>query len=407
MAERQIRTIITLGTAQTLAWASSFYLPAMLAAPMARDTGVSVPTVFLAFSVSMVLSALLGPWSGRLIDRMGGRPVLIGTNFIFAIGLAALSMVQGPVGLFAAWLVLGVGMGTGLYDAAFATLVRLYGRGARDSITGITLIAGFASTVGWPLTTLLDAQFGWRGACLAWAAAHLLIGLPLNLSLPKVRQADADQAPYPAQAVQEVHATVAPEQARRATLILSFAFASTYFVATSMAAHLPRLLQATGATLAAAVAAGALVGPAQVGARMLEYGLLRKMHPLLSARMATLMHPIGAAILMLVGAPAAAAFTILHGAGNGILTITKGTLPLALFGAQGYGQRQGLLLIPARVAQAAAPWVFGLCLDRWGAGVLWISATLWGAAFVALLFLPRERTAHSPEAPAVFRNSGA
>jgi len=405
VAERHIRTIITLGTAQTLAWASSFYLPAMLATPMARDTGVSVPTVFLAFSVSMVLSALLGPAAGRLIDRIGGRPVLIGTNFIFAAGLAALSMVHGPVGLFAAWLVLGVGMGTGLYEAAFATLVRLYGRGARDSITGITLIAGFASTVGWPLTSLLDAQLGWRGACLAWAAAHLLIGLPLNLSLPKLRLDEAADA-TPAQAAPEAAATVAPEKARRAAFILSFAFASTYFVATSMAAHLPRLLQATGATLAAAVAAGALVGPAQVGARMLEYGLLRKMHPLFSARIATLMHPIGAAILMLVGAPAAAAFTILHGAGNGILTITKGTLPLALFGAQGYGQRQGLLLIPARVAQAAAPWVFGLCLDRWGAGVLWISATLWASAFVALLFLPRERTAHSPESSAVFRGSG-
>ena len=406
MADTKIRTIITLGTAQTLAWASTFYLPAMLAAPMARDTGVSVPTVFLAFSVSMVLSALLGPWSGRLIDRIGGRPVLIGTNFIFAAGLVALAMVRGPVGLFAAWLVLGVGMGTGLYDAAFATLVRLYGRGARDSITGITLIAGFASTVGWPLTTLLDAHFGWRGACLAWALAQLVIGLPLNLSLPRLRQPGADEAP-PVQAAPEAHATVAPAQSRRATLILSFAFASTYFVATSMAAHLPRLLQATGATLAAAVAAGALVGPAQVGARMLEYGLLRKMHPLFSARMATLMHPVGAGILMLVGAPAAAAFSILHGAGNGILTITKGTLPLALFGAQGFGERQGLLLIPARAAQAVAPWLFGLCLDRWGAGVLWISATLWGSAFVALLFLPRERTSHLDEAPAVFRNSGA
>jgi predicted MFS family arabinose efflux permease len=406
VAERQLRTVITLGSAQTLAWASSFYLPAMLAVPMARDTGVSVPTVFLAFSVSMVLSAMLGPAAGRLIDRIGGRPVLIGTNLIFAIGLAALASVQGPIGLFAAWLVLGIGMGSGLYDAAFATLVRLYGRGARDSITGITLIAGFASTVGWPLTTLFDAQFGWRGACLAWAAAHLLIGLPLNLSLPRARQTGADDAPPVAPGPQP-HVELQPEQTRRATLLLSFAFATTYFVATSMATHLPRLLQATGASLAAAVTAGALVGPAQVGARMLEYGFLRRMHPLFSARLATLMHPVGAVILMVIGAPAAAAFTILHGAGNGILTITKGTLPLALFGAAGYGQRQGLLLIPARVAQAAAPWLFGLCLDRFGAGVLWLSGALWFSAFVALALLPREKASHSNEASAVFRNSGA
>lgn len=406
MAERSIRTIAILGTAQTLAWASSFYLPAMLASPMARDLGVSVPTVFLAFSVSMVLSALLGPAAGRLIDRIGGRPVLVGTNLVFAAGLVALALVQGPIGLFAAWLILGVGMGTGLYEAAFATLVRLYGRGARDSITGITLIAGFASTVGWPLTTVLEAQFGWRGACLAWAAMHLLIGLPLNLSLPKLK-AVTNAEDIPAAAAHEAQPELSPAQTRRAAIILAFSFASTYFVATSMATHLPRLLQATGATLAAAVAAGALVGPAQVGARMLEYGLLRKMHPLFSARMATLMHPVGAALLMLIGAPAAAAFTILHGAGNGILTITKGTLPLALFGAAGYGQRQGMLLIPARVAQAAAPWLFGLCLDRFGAGVLWISATLWGSAFVALLFLPRERTREEPAAAAVLRTPPA
>ncbi|MGH6611683.1 MAG: MFS transporter, partial [Burkholderiaceae bacterium] len=177
MADRNLGTVAILGTAQTLAWASTYYLPAVLAPPMARDLGVSIPTVFAAFSCALVISALLGPYAGRAIDRWGGRPILMATNVVFAMGLAALSVAQRPVELFAAWLVLGVGMGSGLYEAAFTTLVRLYGTGARASITGITLLAGFASTVGWPLSTVLEGHLGWRGACATWAALHLLIGI--------------------------------------------------------------------------------------------------------------------------------------------------------------------------------------------------------------------------------------
>lgn len=387
MAERRIRTVAGLGTAQTLAWASTYYLPAMLAAPMARELGMSVPTVFAAFSAALIVSAVIGPLAGRAIDRWGGRPVLASTSLIFAAGLAGMATAQGPAGLFAAWLLLGVGMGSGLYEAAFAALVRLYGRTSRDAITGITLIAGFASTIGWPLTTLLELQFGWRGACLAWAALHLLVGLPLNLMLPRAPAApvhgDTAASNDPPRDAGE------PAHARRVALLLAFVFAATWFVSTAMAAHLPRLLQLEGATLGAAVAAAALVGPAQVGARLLEYGVLRRLHPLLSARLATLMHPLGAAVLAAAGAPAAAAFTVLHGAGNGILTIAKGTLPLVLFGPLGYGARQGLLMVPARVAQAFAPWLFGLCLDRWGSGALWLSAALGAASFAALMVLPR------------------
>ena len=172
-------------------------------------------------------------------------------------------------------------------------------------------------------------------------------------------------------------------------VILAFVFAATWFVSTAMAAHLPQLLQAGGATLTTAVAVGALIGPAQVGGRLLEFGVLRRVHPLLSARLAALMHPVGAVALTLAGAPAAVLFAVLHGAGNGILTIAKGTLPLALFGPQAYGHRQGLLMVPARIAQALAPWLFGIFLERWGAGALWLSAGLGLLAFFALLALPK------------------
>lgn len=380
---QRARTVAALGTAQTLSWASSYYLPAILAAPIARELGVSVPTVFAAFSVALAVSALTGPWAGGAIDRWGGRPVLIATNGVFALGLAGLALAQGPVGLFAAWIVIGIGMGGGLYEAAFSALVRLYGGGSRNAITGITLIAGFASTVGWPLSTLLEAELGWRGACFAWAALHLLLGAPLNASLPRAARAASAQS---------TDAGVSPPRpgaagSARAAVLLSFVFAVTWFVSTAMAAHLPALVMAGGATLATAVAVGALVGPAQVAGRLVEFGLLRRVHPLMSARLASLMHPLGAVVLGLAGAPGAAAFALLHGAGNGILTIAKGTLPLVLFGPQGYGLRQGLLMVPARIAQALAPWVFGLCLEWWGTGALWLSSVLGLLAFWALMLL--------------------
>jgi len=171
-------------------------------------------------------------------------------------------------------------------------------------------------------------------------------------------------------------------------MLLALVFAATWFISTAMAAHLPRLLQAGGASMATAVAVGALVGPAQVAGRLLEFGLLRRVHPLLSARLAATLHPLGAALLILLGAPAAAAFALLHGAGNGILTIAKGTLPLVLFGPQGYGHRQGLMMVPARVAQALSPWLFGLLLDFWGVQAMWFSAAVGLLTLVALLMLP-------------------
>lgn len=392
------RVVVALGTAQTLAWASSYYLPAMLAAPMARDLGISTPTVFAAFSVALVVSALLGPYAGRLIDRWGGRPVLSCTNLVFALGLAALANAHGTASLFGAWIILGIGMGGGLYEAAFSTLVRLYGHSSRNAITGITLIAGFASTVGWPLSTWLEHEVGWRGACYAWAALHLLVGLPLNLLLPRAGSPLPDSVPERSGLANE-SATLGEVHAQRAAVLLSIVFAATWFVSTAMAAHLPRLLEMNGATLATAVAVGALVGPAQVAGRLLEFGFLRQVHPLLSARMAALMHPVGTVVLGLVGGPGAVLFTLLHGAGNGILTIAKGTLSLVLFGPHGYGHRQGLLMIPARIAQASAPWLFGLCLDAWGAGAMWLSGSIGLLAFGALIAMPKPRKSNLPDAP--------
>jgi predicted MFS family arabinose efflux permease len=378
--------VVALGTAQTLAWASSYYLPAILAAPIAHELGLPVSTVFAAFSVALAVSALIGTRAGAAIDRLGGRPVLMLTNGVFAAGLAGLGLVQDVYGLFAAWVVLGLGMGSGLYESAFAALVRLYGKDARNSITGITLIAGFASTIGWPLSAVLEAQWGWRNTCLTWAVLHLVLGLPLNACLPTA----PSSVPVSVEAVTAGHQAVsAPARGSSLLpmLLLSFVFAVTGFIATAMAAHLPGLMVVAGATAATAILVGSLIGPSQVAARLLEFGLLRRVHPLRTARLAAALHPLAIVSLLGLGPAAAVLFGVLHGAGNGILTITKGALPLAMFGPSGYGHRQGLLMVPARAAQASAPWLFGLALDRWGTGALVLSAALGAAALVALLVL--------------------
>lgn len=377
------RTVAVLGTTQTLSWASSYYLPAILAQPMAEEFGLARATVFGLFSGALLLSAFLGPLAGREIDRRGGRDVLAVSNLVFAAGLILMGLAPGPAWLGLAWAVLGVGMAMGLYDAAFATLAGLYGREARASITGITLIAGFASTVGWPMTAMMEAIWGWRGACFGWAALHAALGLPLNrLLIPR--------APPPEKAAPKEAAAEAAQPRRLDMALLAFVLAAAGFSAAALGAHLPGVLEAAGATAAAAVAAGALLGPAQVAARILEFTLLRRLRPLVSARIAAAAHPVAAAVLLAGGAPMAAPFVLIHGAGNGMLTIARGTLPLALFGPVGYGQRQGIITAPARAAQALAPYGFGLLADAVGARALWLTAGL-GLAAVAALFLLRER----------------
>lgn len=375
--------VLTLGSAQTLAWASSFYLPAMLAAPMAAELGVLTPTVYALLSMALMVAAFAGPLAGRLIDRHGGRPLLMATSGLFAAGLLALAFAQGFVTLALAWLLLGVAMGCGLYDAAFAALVRLYGRDSRAAITGITLLAGFASTVGWPLTALAEARFGWRGACAAWAAAHLLLALPLNALLP--RAAAPAAAPAGSGAAEAGGTAAAPP--RHLAPLLAAVFALLSIVGTGIATHLPALLQTGGASRTAAVATAALVGPAQVAARLMEIGLLKRLSPLISARAAALGHPTGALLMLVLGPVAAVPFAVLHGLGNGLVTIVRGTLPLALFGATGYGTRQGWLSLPARALGALSPWAFGLAMAQWGLGVLWLSAGLSLLACAGLLVM--------------------
>ncbi|TXH06423.1 MAG: MFS transporter [Nevskiaceae bacterium] len=379
------RTVVAVGFGQLLAWGSSYYLLAILARPMASALGLNPVVVYAEFSAALLLAAALGPAVGGLIDRHGGRRVLLASNVVFAAGLGTLAAAQGAVSLALGWLLIGAAMPMGLYDAAFSTLVGLYRAEARRSIVGVTLIAGFASSVSWPLTAALNAHFGWRTACFAWALLHLAVGASIHrFLLPAGRPAAPLHAAPPADA---------PAPPGNATLwLLAGVFTCNGFVFAAMAAHLPRVLQAAGCTPVAAVAAASLLGVSQVAARLADGALLSRLHPLVSARLSMAMHPLGAALLGSLGAPLATLFTALHGAGVGLMTIVKGTLPLALFGAAGFGRRSGLLEAPSRVAQALAPIAFGAALDHLGARALWISGGIAAAGWIGVLLLRADAT---------------
>jgi predicted MFS family arabinose efflux permease len=379
----QLRIVIPLGITQTLAWASSYYLPAILADPIARDLDLTPNWIFGAFSAALVISGMLGPRVGRQIDLIGGRWVLSASNVVLAGGLVALAFTHSIMMLLVAWALLGVGMGLGLYDAAFGALGRIYGQSARSAITGVTLFAGFASTIGWPLTSLGLGSIGWRETCLAWAAMHIVIGLPLNLIfIPKTSRSEASSADDGKPRI----------PMDRSMILLAFAFAAAWTVTGAMAAHFPRILEAAGVSPGQAILAGALIGPAQVAARIAEAGFLSRYHPLMSTRLACLSHPVGAILIGIFGSPAAMALAILHGAGNGILTIARGTLPLAIFGPGNYAYRLGLLGAPSRVAQAVAPFAFAILIEKIGLGVLIVSSALSLSALAALLLLRPERS---------------
>ncbi len=370
--------VLGLGTAQTLAWASSYYLIAFIAGPQAADIGTSTSMIYAAFTGALLVSAILGPRVGRTIDLFGGREVLAVSNLLFAAGLVVMALARSAPVLWLGWLLMGAGMGLGLYDAAFAALGRIFGEKARGPITGITLLAGFASTVGWPLTAWGVEAFGWRPTCMGWAAAHILLGLPLNLvSLPRLlRPTAGEKAAAPATVVMD-----------RNMWLLAFAFAAAWFVAGALAAHLPRLLELCGANASQILLAGMVLGPAQVVARAAEAFLMSQVHPLTISRYAMLGHPAGAVLLVAGGGVMAVPFMGLHGAGHGITTIARGTVPLAVFGPRDYGYRLGLLGAPTRITQAFAPLVFSLVLDHAGAASLYLTSAICIAASLALWFV--------------------
>jgi MFS family permease len=381
----RLTVVSAIGISQIVVWGSSYYLLAVLAGPIARDTGWPLTWIMGALSTGMLIAGLVSPRVGHLIDRYGGRPVLAGSAILFAVGMATLALAPNLTVFVLAWAILGVAMGAGLYDPAFSALGRLYGDNARGAITQVTLFGGFASTVCWPLSAFLVDRVGWRGACLTYAAIDILIVLPLYLFGVPREAARARPAEHQAGAVR--HGRLKPEL-RIAFVVLAAGFTLAAVGMTVVSVHLLTLLQAQGVPLVAAVGLGALLGPSQVVARVLEAAFGRKAHPLWSLLVSTILVAVG--LGMLLGAPGvAAAGIVLYGAGSGIRSIARGTVPLALFGKEGYAILMGRISMPTLLAQAGSPALGAWLLDAAGPdgtlGLLLCAAVLNILLVIALL----------------------
>ena len=348
MMASRFRLGAVLGANQTLSWGMTFYLPAIVAGPAAAELGQSGFRVLGAFSWALLVASACAPRVGKWIDRNGGRGALLASIVVIAAGQVVLATAPDLAVWYLGWTIIGVGMALGLYDAAFATVGGLLGSQAGPSITGITLVAGFASSVFWTLGATLIGVLGWRGLLSAYAGLMLLVNLPLVWLLVP---------PAPPQPHQQAGAGSPPKSAaqRRALVLLGAFFALRWFITSAIAVHILSLLQGVHLTEPQAVAVAALIGPGQVAGRILEYAIGPRIDLLIKARIGALLFPLGAALLPLGGPWAATGFAVLYGMSNGIMTINRGTLPLALFGADGYARLLGWLAVPVLLAQATAP----------------------------------------------------
>ena len=384
MASRPV-TIAALGIAQILGWGSSIYFPAVLAPPIVADTGWSLGWVVSGTSIGLLVAGLITPRVGVIINRRGGRPSLAASSLFFAVGLTVVGLAPNLPTFLLGWLVLGGGMGTGLYDAVFAALGKLYGKDARTPITNLTLFGGFASTVCWPLSALLAETFGWRGACLIYAAMHLLISLPLQMAvMPPLSSVGGSAHDDQSAGAQETPPSTSLFHERLALILLALVLTISAGVGSIVVVHLLIFLQARGADFALAVTLGTLFGPAQVGARFVERMFGLRYHPIWTMVTSCVLMLVGLAML-LGGFPLLALTILIYGGGYGIMWIARGTLPLALFGPQRYARLMGRLALPALVAQALAPSAGAVLVEQVGATAT--VAVLAAFALLNMLFI--------------------
>lgn len=360
------RIVITaLGVAQILAWGTSFYFPAVFAGPIVRDTGWSLGWVVGGTSIGLLVAGLISPQVGKIIDRHGGRPVLLASSLFYAAGLVGVGLAPALPVYLLAWGLIGLGMGTGLYDAVFAALGRMYGSEARQPITNLTLFGGFASTICWPLSAFMIEHSGWRAACFIYAALHLFVALPLQMAVVRRTPAKPAAPSTPGERTEPA----APPRIANETLIFSLLAVMLSIAAgigSIVIVHFMIFLQARGVELAVAVSLGTLFGPAQVGARVVERLFGNRYHPIWTMIASCSLMAIG---LLLLGGrfPLLIPIILLYGAGYGISWIGRGTLPLALFGPVRFPRLMGKLAFPSLIVQALAPSAGALLIETNGA----------------------------------------
>lgn len=378
--------VLALGLTQILGYGSLYYAFPILVPAAALSFGRPESHLYAVFSVGLLVGGLAAPQAGRLMDRIGAARLMAGGSVLAALCLVLIGTSPAfPV--WAAGVILTEIVAVAvLYDAAFAVLAQLRGTQARRAITRLTLIAGFASTVFWPLAAALEGAIGWRATYLVFASLHATLGLGLHLWLARQKP---DVAPVSASPSAPDAPALPAEWTARAFRAVALSFALSGALISAFGVHMVPVLAASGlgdrATLAAM-----LVGPAQVGIRLVDAVFLARLHPLTVAAISASALPLSVAGLVLGLPPWAAGilFATLFGVGQGLASIVRGTVPLVLFGRDGYAARLGRLAMLRTFAAAGAPFAFAASGTALGQDVtLWLFAALGVAAALPLLHL--------------------
>ena len=345
--------VAALGVGQILAWGTSFYFPAVFAAAIVADTGWPLGLVVGGTSIGLLVGGLISPQVGAIIEQRGGRPVLLASSLFYALGLTGVAVAPNLSVYLLAWVAIGIGMGTGLYDAVFATLGRIYGNAARGPITNLTLFGGFASTVCWPLSAFLIDHVGWRVACLVFAALHLCLVLPLQMAVVRRVPVRTESTPAPADDARSPDMTPLERESVIFALV-AIVLSLTAGVGAVVLVNFMVFLQSTGVDYPTAIALGTLFGPAQVGARLIESLFGNRYHPIWTMIASCAAMAVG--LLMLFAQfPVLVLVILVYCGGYGIFWIGRGTLPLALFGPLRFPRLMGRIAFPSLIVQALAP----------------------------------------------------
>jgi MFS family permease len=370
-----LRTVICLGFAQLVSWGTTYYLIGVFGGHIAATTGWSRDFTYAGFSLGLLVMGFASPWAGRLVDRYGGRPVLAWGSLLNAVGCAGLAHAYHPLAYCLAWGVLGLSMRLTLYDAAFAGLALIGGAVARRSMAQITLFGGLASTTFWPLGNALINRLEWRGALLVYAAISLAV-IPLHLCLPSSQRRYEHSDAMPA--------AVLPSPVKRdriACWLYAAIMALVAFLNSAMSAHMIGILAGLGLGTSVAAWVASLRGIGQTTARACDVVFGTRLSPPALNLIAALL--VVAAFIVIpisgMGMTQAILFALAFGAGNGLMSITRGTLPLVLLNPGHYGSVAGWLLAPSFALSAPAPVAMSLLMERWGVpagGLLSLAAAL-------------------------------
>jgi MFS family permease len=384
------RVICALGVTQIIGWGTTYYALGALSADIRADTGWSGFLVFASFSAALLISGVISRWAGRSIDKWGGRRVMAIGSVLSAIGCGILSVATHPAIYVAGWLVLGPAMRLTLYDAAFPALAQIAGERSRRAISYLTLFGGLASTVFWPTSHFLSEGIGWHYTFLVYAGLHLFVCLPLHLLVLNGRHGkpgEASEAPPP-----PTHPLLAGRERTQAMILFAAVLALNGIVFSAVSAHVIPLFEGLGFSGAVAVTLAALIGPSQVASRIGDILAGHKVKTMTVALIAVGLLPF--ALIVFAGGGfalwAALLFALLYGMSNGLMSIIKGVVPLALFGRQGYGLVIGTLTTPQLILNALAPTLFAFTLDAVGPkGGLMVGLIFALLSFAAMVILAR------------------